>query len=250
MTGALDGKVVVVTGGSRGLGQAMVRGFAAAGASVVIASRKLEACEALAREVEHVLGTPALPVAANVSRWDDCDALADAALDRFGHVDVLVNNAGLAPLYPSEVEVGEALFDKVIGVNLRGPYRLMARLGAEMVAAGGGSMINISSIEATHPERGALPYAAAKAGLEALSAGFMRALGPSVRVNTIRCGLFATDIAKAWGPRHEVDAAARERFVLERIGEPAEIVGAALFLASDASSYCTGTTIRLDGGIK
>lgn len=250
MSGALGGKVALVTGGSRGLGRAMVTAFAREGASVVIASRKLDACEALAEEVSRSTGAEALAFAANVSSWADCDALADAALDRFGCVDVLVNNAGMSPLYPSLTEVSEAMFDKVIGVNLRGPFRLTARIGEAMAAGAGGSVINISSIEASSPDPHALPYAAAKAGLEALTAGFMRSFGPTVRVNTIRCGLFGTDIAASWGPRDGVDAMARERLVLERIGEPEDVVGAALYLASDASAYCTGTTLVLDGGRK
>jgi NAD(P)-dependent dehydrogenase (short-subunit alcohol dehydrogenase family) len=250
MNDTLQGKVALVTGGSRGLGREMVLGFAEAGASVVIASRKLEACEALAEEVAGRFGSAALPVAANVSSWDDCDALVAAAYDRFDRVDVLVNNAGMSPLYPSLPEVGEALYDKVLGVNLKGPFRLTSLIGARMAESGGGSIINISSTEATHPEATALPYAAAKAGLEALTLGFMRAFGPTVRVNTIRCGMFRTDIAKAWGDPAVVDQLARQRVALGRVGDPPEIVGAAIFLATDASAYCTGATITLDGGVR
>jgi NAD(P)-dependent dehydrogenase (short-subunit alcohol dehydrogenase family) len=250
MNDTLRGKVALVTGGSRGLGREMVLAFAEAGASVVIASRKLDACEALAEELTSRFGSAALPVAANVSSWDDCDALVAAAYDRFDRVDVLVNNAGMSPLYPSLDEVGEALYDKVLGVNLKGPFRLTSVIGTRMAASGGGSIINISSTEATHPEATALPYAAAKAGLEALTLGFMRAFGPTVRVNTIRCGMFRTDIAKAWGDPALVDQLARQRVALGRVGDPPEIVGAALFLATDASAYCTGATITLDGGVR
>jgi len=244
------GRVALVTGGSRGLGREMVLAFADAGASVVIASRKLDACEALAREVQDRYGTDTLPVAANVSSWDDCDALVEAAYARFGHVDVFVNNAGMSPLYPSVDQVGEALFDKVVGVNLKGPFRLTSLVGTRMAAGAGGSIINISSVEAERPEPSALPYAAAKAGLEALTLGFVRAFGPKVRVNTIRCGMFRTDIAKAWGDPKAVDAMARQRIAVGRIGEPSDIVGAALYLATDASAYCTGATLRLDGGTR
>jgi NAD(P)-dependent dehydrogenase (short-subunit alcohol dehydrogenase family) len=246
----LEGKVALVTGGSRGLGREMVLAFAGAGASVVIASRKVDACEALAEEVIARFGSSALAVGANVSHWDDCDALVKAAYDRFDHVDVLVNNAGMSPLYPSLDQVNEALYDKVLGVNLKGPFRLTALVGTRMAAGGGGSIINISSTEATRPEATALPYAAAKAGLEALTLGFMRAFGPTVRVNTIRCGMFRTDISKAWGDPAVVDELARQRVALGRVGEPPDIVGAALFLATDASAYCTGATITLDGGVR
>jgi NAD(P)-dependent dehydrogenase (short-subunit alcohol dehydrogenase family) len=244
---ALKGKVALVTGGSRGLGRAMVLAFAEAGASVVIASRKVEACQSVAAEAADRFGVEALAVGANVSSWDDCDALVDAAYGRFGRVDVLVNNAGMSPLYPSLDQVTEALYDKVLGVNLKGPFRLGALVGTKMAAGDGGSIINISS-EAVSPAPNAVPYGAAKAGLEALTIGFMRAFGPTVRVNTIRCGAFRTDISKAWGDISLLDEMAKQRMPLGRIGEPEDIVGAALYLASDASAYCTGTTIRLDGG--
>lgn len=245
---SLKGKVALVTGGSRGLGRAMVLAFAAAGASVVIASRKVDACQSLAAEVTDQFGVEALAVGANVSSWDDCDALVDAAYGRFGRVDVLVNNAGMSPLYPSLDQVTEALYDKVLGVNLKGPFRMSVLVGTKMAAGDGGSIINISSVAAVSPGPHALPYGAAKAGLEALTSGFLRAFGPTVRVNTIRCGAFRTDIAKAWGDISLLDEAARQRVPLGRIGEPEDIAGAALYLASDASAYCTGTTIRLDGG--
>ena len=244
----LSGKVALVTGGSRGLGREIVRAFAQRGADVVIASRKLEACAAIAEEVDSRCGRAALPVACNVSDWDQCGALADAAYDRFGRVDVLVNNAGLSPLYPSVDAVSEALWDKVIAVNLKGPFRLSAKIGTRMAAGDGGSIINISSIGAIRPNGGILPYAAAKAGLNALTEGFAKALAPKVRVNAIMCGMFRTDIAKAWGDPDVVDERARSSIPLQRIGEPEEIIGAALYLASPASSYCTGAILRLDGG--
>jgi NAD(P)-dependent dehydrogenase (short-subunit alcohol dehydrogenase family) len=247
-TGVLAGKVAVVTGGSRGLGREMVLAYAEAGAAVVVASRKLDACESLAAEVTDRFGVDALAVAANVSHWDDCDALAAAAYDRFGEVDVLVNNAGMSPLYPSLDTVTEELWDKVVATNLRGPFRLGALFGTKMAAANGGSIINVSSVAAVRPGPNELPYGAAKAGLEALTLGFMRAFGPKVRVNTIRCGPFRTDISKAWGDISRMEEMARVRMPLGRIGEPEDVVGAALFLASDASVYCTGTTIGLDGG--
>jgi NAD(P)-dependent dehydrogenase (short-subunit alcohol dehydrogenase family) len=226
----------------------MVLAFARAGASVVIASRKLDACESIAAEVTERYGRDALAVGANVSSWNDCDGLVAAAYDRFGRVDVLVNNAGMSPVYSSLDQVSEALYDKVLATNLKGPFRLTALVGTKMAADEGGSIINISSVEAVSPAPNAVPYGAAKAGLEALTVGFMRSFGPKVRVNTIRCGAFRTDISKAWGDISRIEEMARQRVPLGRIGEPDDIVGAALFLASDASAYCTGTTIRLDGG--
>lgn len=244
----LDGKVALVTGGGRGLGERMVRAFAAAGADVVIAGRRIESCAAVADRVRAEHGRRALPVACNVSHWEQCDALVDAAYAEFGRVDVLVNNAGSSPLYPSLAEVPEALFDKVVGVNLKGPFRLGALIGARMAAAGGGSIVNISSIEAAHPEPHAVPYAAAKAGLEALTGGLARTYGPAVRVNTLRCGPFDTDIAAAWPD--DLRAELVRRSTLGRIGSPDEIVGAALYLAGDESSFVTGATLTVDGGFQ
>jgi NAD(P)-dependent dehydrogenase (short-subunit alcohol dehydrogenase family) len=243
----LTDRVAVVTGGSRGLGRAIVEAFAHAGAHVVIASRKGEACEALAREVRAATGREALGVAFHAGRWEDCDALAERARAAFGRVDVLVNNAGMSPLYPSLAEVSEALWDKVMAVNLKGAFRLSALLGARMAEAGGGSIVNVSSIAAVQPTPMELPYAAAKAGLNALTVGLARAFGPAVRVNCIMPGPFLTDISKAWD-LEAFEREARRSIPLRRGGEPAEIVGAALYLASDASSYTTGAVIKVDGG--
>jgi NAD(P)-dependent dehydrogenase (short-subunit alcohol dehydrogenase family) len=243
---ALSGKVALVTGGSRGLGRQMVLAFADAGADVVIASRKQEACDELAAEVMRGTGRRALPIACHVGRWSDLDALVDTAYAEMGQVDVLVNNAGMSPLYPSLPEVSEELFDKVIGVNLKGPFRLTALVAPRMAAGDGGSIINVSSVAAIRPTPGELPYAAAKSALDVLTVGFAQAYGPRVRVNTIMAGPFFTDISKAW----DLDAFRKTAagYPLGRGGEPYEIVGAALFLASQASSFTTGTVVRVDGG--
>jgi NAD(P)-dependent dehydrogenase (short-subunit alcohol dehydrogenase family) len=246
MTGRLDGKVALVTGGSRGLGREMVLAFAAEGADVVISSRKLDSCDDLADEVRAKTGRRAVTHACHVGRWDALEGLVDAAYGAFGKVDVLVNNAGMAPLYPSLDEVSEELFDKVVAVNLKGPFRLTALVGRRMVADGHGSVLNISSIAAVRPTADDLPYAAAKAGLDVLTAGYARALGPSVRVNTLMAGPFFTDISKAWD-RDAFDGYAAA-FPLGRGGRPEEVVGAAVYLASDESSFTTGSVLRVDGG--
>ncbi len=244
----LEGKVAVVTGGSRGLGREMVRAFSAAGATVVIASRKADACGILAAEIE-ATGRRALPVETHVGYWDQCDALADRVYEEFGRCDILVNNAGLSPLYDSLFDVSEALFDKVIDVNLKGPFRLMARFGDAMAASEhGGSIINVSSIAAVQPTPNEAAYAAAKAGLNALTIAYARAYGPNVRVNTIMPGPFLTDIAKAWD-LEEFAKTAERTIPLQRGGQPHEVVGAALYFASDASSYTTGSVLKIDGGM-
>jgi NAD(P)-dependent dehydrogenase (short-subunit alcohol dehydrogenase family) len=239
-------KVVIVTGGSRGMGKEIVLAFAERGAHVVITSRKIDACETLAAEVRERFGVRALPYACNVSDWDQCSELVDAAYAEFGRVDVLINNAGLSPLYPSLVEVTEALFDKTIAVNLRGPFRLAALVGSQMVASGGGTIVNIGSVEAIRPSERALPYAAAKAGLHVLTEGFAQEYAPTVRVNTIQPGPFLTDISDNWeaGAREELEAVV----ALGRCAEPEEVVGAVLFFSGSASSYSTGAMLRVDGG--
>jgi len=241
-------KVALVTGGSRGLGREMVLAFAHNGADVVIASRKIENCEALAKEVEEKTGRRALPVGCHVGEWPQCDALIDAAYDAFGRIDVLVNNAGMSPLYPSLSEVTEELYDKVLGVNLKGPFRLSSVIGARMAEGDGGSIINVSSVAGVQPSPIEIPYGAAKAALNNLTLGLARVYAPRVRVNCIMPGPFLTDISKAW----DLDAfkkAAKNSIPLGRGGEPNEIVGAALYLASEASSYTTGSIIKIDGGV-
>jgi NAD(P)-dependent dehydrogenase (short-subunit alcohol dehydrogenase family) len=243
----LSGKVAVVTGGSRGLGREMVLAFAERGADVVIASRKADACLALAEEVRSATGREALGLGYHAAVWEDSDRLTEAAYDRFGRVDVLVNNAGMSPLYPSLSEVSEELFDKVMGVNLKGPFRLSSLVGSRMARTHGGSIINVSSIAAVQPTPMEVPYGVAKAGLNSLTLALARAFAPRVRVNCIMPGPFLTDISKAWD-LEAFERNARRGIPLQRGGRPDEIVGAALYLASDASSYTTGAVIKVDGG--
>jgi NAD(P)-dependent dehydrogenase (short-subunit alcohol dehydrogenase family) len=242
----MTGKVALVTGGSRGLGREMVLAFAERGADVVIASRKIENCEAVAVEVR-ALGRRALSVAYHAASWQGADDLAAAAYAEFGRIDVLVNNAGMSPLYPSVDAVTEDLYDKVMGVNLKGPFRLSAVVGTRMVADGGGSIIFVSSIASQRPSATELVYGPAKAGLNALTYGLARTLGPTVRVNCIVPGPFLTDISKAWDMA-AFERSAKQGFALQRGGEPHEIVGAALYFATAAGSYTTGTTLNVDGG--
>ncbi|HEY9565483.1 MAG TPA: glucose 1-dehydrogenase [Nocardioides sp.] len=240
----LTGKVALITGGSRGLGREMALAFARAGADVVITSRKVDACEAVAAEVEEI-GRRALAVGCHVGRWADIDALVEAAYAGFGRVDVLLNNAGMSPLAPSSADTSEELFDKVVGVNFKGPFRLSALVGQRMVAGEGGSIINVSSSGALCPDPLFGTYAASKAALNALTTAFSKEFGPTVRVNTISAGPFLTDIADAWpaGAREKTNSS------IGRPGQPEEIVTTALYLASPASSYTTDALIRVDGGL-
>jgi NAD(P)-dependent dehydrogenase (short-subunit alcohol dehydrogenase family) len=243
----LSGRVALVTGGTRGLGLAIARAFAAAGADLVVASRKAEACAEVAAELE-AIGRRALACPCHVGRWDDVQRLADAAYEEFGRVDVLVNNAGVAPVYGSLSEVTEELFDKTIGVNLKGPFRLAALVGGRMAAGDGGSIINVSSTGAVRPTGDIVPYAAAKAGLNAMTVGLADALGPKVRVNAIMPGPFLTSISQTWDM--EILAQRTRAFPLRRAGIAEEIAGAALYLAGDASSYTTGAILTVDGGAR
>lgn len=242
----LTGRTALITGGSRGLGRAIAFGLAQAGGDVIITSRDLESCRTTASEIAKATGRKTLAHSVHVGEWESIDALVDAAYAHFGRVDVLINNAGMSPLYDSLETVSEALFDKVIGVNLKGPFRLAALVGTRMAAGDGGSIINISSAGAVHPRPEILPYAAAKAGLNALTIGFAHAFGPSVRCNAIMAGTFLTDVSSSWDK--DAFAMRAQHFAAKRGGEPDEIVGAALYLASDASSYTTGSILTVDGG--
>ena len=243
----LSGRVVLVTGGSRGLGREIAFGAARCGADVVVASRSYESCARTAEEIEAATGRAAMPYAVHVGRWNELPGLVDAVYQRFGAVDALVNNAGMSPVYDSLGAVTEKLFDAVVNLNLKGPFRLATLVGERMIADGGGSIINVSSSGSRRPRPEQLPYSAAKAGLNALTEGLALAFGPTVRVNTLMPGPFLTDISKAWDI--EATTAGAQRFALKRLGEPPEIIGAALYLASDASRYTSGSIIRVDGGI-
>ncbi|MEM7765873.1 MAG: SDR family oxidoreductase [Pseudomonadota bacterium] len=240
----LAGKTALVTGGSRGLGFEMAKAFAAQGADLVIASRKLDACEAAAAEVRG-MGRKAVAIAAHCGRWDDVEALIDAAYGAMGRIDILVNTAGSGPRMPSH-DVTERLFDSVVSLNFKGPFRLASEIAHRMANDGvGGSIINISSTGALVPLPQVVPYSGAKAALNAMTVSLAAEYAPLVRVNAISAGPFLTDIAKAWPEemRKSADNA------LNRPGEPEEIVGAALYLASAAGRFTTGTILRVDGGM-
>ncbi len=243
----LTGKVAVVTGGSRGIGRAVVEGFATAGADVVIASRKLDNCEAVANQIEAATGRRALPVSCHVGRWDDCDRLVDAVYDEFGRCDVLVNNAGMSPVYDGLPSVTQELYDKVHAVNATGPVPPQ-----RPVRDAHGGRRRWLDHQRHHrgtlrPGADDLPYVMAKAGLNALTLGLAGAWAPKVRVNLVMPGAFDTDISKAWGP--EAQAMAASMNPLRRIGRPEDMVGVCVFLASEASSYINGAQVLIDGGL-
>ena len=211
---------MLITGGSRGLGHAMALGFGECGAKLAIASRKIDSCEATVAELR-ALGSDGSAHAAHVGKWADCDRLVEEVYARWGRIDVLVNNAGLSPVVPSSLETSEDLFDKVIGVNLKGPFRLTSLIGPRMVAGDGGAVINISSTSSIRPAPDTAPYSAAKAGLNILTVAFAQEYGPKVRVNAIMAGPFHTDISKSWSRTEGFTKAARAEFPLAARGRPA-----------------------------
>ncbi len=242
----LDGKVALVTGGSRGLGRAIALGFAESGADVVVSSRRADACEEVAAEIRW-RGRRALAVGAHVGDWADCERLIARTVEEMGRLDVLVNNAGIAPVPPSLPEISEELFEKTIAVNLKGPMRLTGLASAHLPP--GGVIINVSSKASLRPSPHTVVYAAAKAGLNALTMAASQELGPrGIRVNAIVCGPFHTDSFDRSVPTAELAQALSARITLGRIGSADEIVGTALYLASDASAFMTGALLCLDGG--
>lgn len=240
----LTGKVALVTGGSRGLGRQMVLAFAERGADVIIASRKLDSCQEVADRVGE-MGRRGLAVSVHAAHWESVDGLIERAYEEFGRVDILVNNAGMSPPMPSH-EVTEQLFDSVVGLNFKGPFRLASQVAARMRAGDGGSIINVSSSGALMPLPGVVPYGSSKAALNAMTRSLAAEYGPKVRVNTLSPGPFLTDIAKAWTE----EARTSTPSAIGRPGRPEEILGAAVFLASPASSFVTGALIRVDGGLQ
>src|SRR6266478_7250547 len=239
----LSGRVALVTGGSRGLGYQMVRTFAEHGADVIVASRKLDNCEKVAEEMR-AMGRRALAVSVHAARWDSLDSLVETAYEWAGHVDILVNNAGMGPAVPSH-EVTEQLFDSVVGLNFKGPFRLASQIAKRMYDRDGGSIINVSSSGSLMPMPGVVPYGSAKAALNAMTRSLAAEYGPKVRVNTISPGPFLTDISKAWTD----DARQSSPNAAGRPGSPEQIAGAALFLASPAASFVTDALLRVDGGL-
>jgi NAD(P)-dependent dehydrogenase (short-subunit alcohol dehydrogenase family) len=236
------GKVALVTGGSRGLGYQMVKAFAARGADVIISSRKLDACEAVAEECR-ALGRRALAASCHAGRWDEIDQLIEAAYAEFGRIDILVNNAGMGPRMPSH-EVTEQLFDSVLNLNFKGPFRLASQVAKRMADGDGGCIINVSSSGSLMPLPQVVPYGSSKAALNAMSVSLAAEYAPKVRVNTLSPGAFKTDIVQSWPDKGEGPVPTPRGFA----ADPQDIVTAALFLASPASVNVTGSLVRCDGG--
>lgn len=249
---SLEGKVALVTGGSRGIGEATALGFARAGANVVVASRKLEDLEKVAEKIRG-LGRKALAVEAHIARMDQLQPLVDRVVKEFGRIDILVNNAGTNPSLSSTLEMTERLWDSVMNLNLKGLFFLSQAVAKVMKEQGGGNIINIASIDgikpALTPEVGHV-YCISKAGVVMATKVMAVDLAPyNIRVNGIAPGLIGTKLSLSGFDVIE----RREKMILDRtpmgrIGEPDELVGTMIYLASDASSFMTGETIVVSGG--
>jgi dehydrogenase/reductase SDR family protein 4 len=244
----LEGKIALVTGGSRGIGRSIALGLAEAGADVVIASRKLPDLEAVAQEITQ-LGRKALPVAANVRHLPEIDNLVRKAVNEFGRIDILVNNAGTNVVYESVFNIDEKAWDVIMGLNLKGYFFLSQAVGKIMRGKGGGSIINTASETGIRPGVGMGVYSISKAGVMMLTKVLAQEWGQyNIRANAIAPGVVKTRLSTALQSNPVIRQTTEDSTALGRIAEPEEIVGAALFLASDASSYMTGQTLVLDGG--
>jgi len=246
---SMKGRNAIVTGSTRGIGLAIAQGFLEAGATVTLCGRKQEgvddALTILSGHASEIIG-----VAAHVGKVDDIEMLIATAEERFGPVDTLVNNAGTNPYYGPIAESEDWAWDKTMDVNLRGPYLLSRRVGVKMMAGDGGSIINISSIAGLAASVNQGIYSVTKAGLIMLTKVMAREMGSSgVRVNCICPGVIRTELSRALWEDEKKAASYLARKALGRIGEVDEIVGAAIYFASEASSFTTGAVLQVDGGM-
>lgn len=252
---SLKGKIAVITGGGRGIGQSIAFAFAKAGAKVVITSRKAQDLEATAAEIKS-FGGEAFPLPAHLGKTDEIKKMVSTVMDKFGRIDILVNNAGASPAMGSVLESDERLWDTIMNLNLKGAYFVSQAVANIMVKQGGGKIINIASVDGFNPEPGVSIYSVSKAGIRMITRAFASELIPfNIQVNTIAPGPINTKMMNShWGhlPPEEAQKAkeAVEKILPSgRIGNPDEIAGAALYLASAASSYTTGAEIIIDGGL-
>lgn len=252
---SLEGKVAIVTGGGRGIGRAIAQGFANAGAKVAIASRKMNDLEATAAEIK-AFGGEALPVQSHLGKMEEINKMVSTVLDRFGRIDILANNAGTTPAIGTVLDSDERLWDTIINLNLKGLYFSSQAVARIMKKQGGGKIINITSIDGFKPEPGASIYSISKAGVRMVTRAFAAELAPfNIQVNAIAPGPISTKLLDSHWFHLLPEEAQKQKETMAnmtpmgRIGEPDEIVGAAIYLASDASSYTTGTEIVIDGGV-
>jgi len=244
----LNGKVAIVTGASKGIGEAIAKGFSRAGARVVVSSRKLDGVESVARSIQDE-GGEALAIQAHMGYPEQVASLVNDTVDKWGSVDVVVNNAGISPHFGPLLTADEGQFEKILDVNLKGYFRLCKEVYPHMVTQGGGKIINISSVVGTRPGPGMGAYSISKAGINMLTMVLANELGQhNIQVNAIAPGLIKTKFSSVLWRNEELLRRQESITPLGRIGLPEDVVGAALFFASPASDWVTGTVMIVDGG--
>jgi NAD(P)-dependent dehydrogenase (short-subunit alcohol dehydrogenase family) len=251
---SLKGKTAIVTGGGRGIGKAIAQGLAKAGAKVAITSRKMDDLEATAAEIK-AFGGEALPVQAHLGKMEEIDKMVNTVMDKFGRIDILVNNAGASPAMGTVLDSDERLWETVMNLNMKGLYFTSQAIAKIMKKQGNGKIINVASVNGFKPEPGVSVYSISKAGVRMITSAFALELAPfNIQVNAIAPGPISTKMLNSHWFHLPPEEAKKEKEALAtmnpmgRIGEPDEIAGAAIYLASDASSYTTGAEIVIDGG--
>jgi dehydrogenase/reductase SDR family member 4 len=244
----LTNKVALITGASKGIGEAIARYFAHAGATVIINSRKQEELDLVAQEIEKE-GGKCIGLAANAGDIEACQQLVNDVISRFGGIDILVNNAATNPVFGGILDAEAWAFDKIMAVNVKAPFELSKMVFSTMKSRGGGSIINISSIAGITPDPGLGLYSVSKAALNMLTKASAKEWGSvGIRVNAICPGLIKTKFSKALWENEDILKRFTKSIAIPRMGTVDEIAGLALFLASDASSYTTGGIFTADGG--
>lgn len=245
---SLKGKVAVITGASKGIGEAIAYIYSQYGAKVVVSSRKQEAVDKVAQQINQS-GEEAIGIACNTGKVDDLQHLIKETISHFGHIDILVNNAAANPVFGPVLNTDESAFNKIMDVNLKGPFELCKLVHPEMKKRGGGAIINISSIGGISPEPMLGIYSVSKAALISLTKVLAREWGQDgIRVNTICPGLIKTKFSEPLWNNEKIMHSMMKKLPISKIGMPEEIASLALFLASEASSYSTGGIFTSDGG--
>lgn len=245
---SLHNKVALITGASKGIGKAIAELYAQAGAKVIVSSRKQDAVDEVATAINQQ-GGEAIGIACNVGDVNDLQKLVDATLAKFGTIDILVNNAAANPSFGPVVDTTESSFDKIMSVNVKGPFELAKKVYPILKAKKNGSVINISSVGGLRPEPGLGIYSMSKAALISLTKVMAKEWGDdNIRVNVICPGLIKTKFSEALWSNDKVMSMMMKVLAIKRVGTPEEIAGLALYLASDASAYSTGSVFTADGG--
>jgi NAD(P)-dependent dehydrogenase (short-subunit alcohol dehydrogenase family) len=243
-----SGKVILITGASRGIGEALARGFCELGGEVVLTSRKQESLDKVAGQIKDK-GGKACAIACHIGKDEDRQKLIDQVLGKYGRIDVLVNNAATNPLFGPAMDATQEAWDKIFDVNLKGPFFLSKMVAARMAEKGGGAIVNVASVAGIKPMMGLGVYSISKAGLLMMTKVLASELGEkAIRVNAVAPGVIKTKFSEALWKNDFIRKAVEQTSPLGRIGETDDVIGAVIFLASDAAKYITGETLVVNGG--